>query len=1499
LPEKRSFLTFAKRRHQNPVVRSNALKYKSGYLQEGQVTRSTRLSVVGLFLFISLFSGPVFAQWIEFTEETVSRLSGPAATLLNDVEEKDYAWGDIDKDGDIDLVVVRKQPFTSAGKKTNVLLLNESGVLTDFTAALAVSSSVPGDNGFMTATNDRDVKLVDVDGDTWLDVVTAVTISDGDPKHIGHPRIYINQGEDGGGNWLGIRYEDAWIPTLLSYTGQSGFNPRFCSIAVGDVSGDQRPDLWFGDYDSSGAGGNEQPPGADFNDRLLINNNGIEYIDETQARLSGLIEIPGGTDTAFEVTAFGAAAAIIDINGDGFNDIVKQTALNAPQYVGVAYNSPSNEGFFDNHEVVNQNAPYFVSVGDLNNDGMLDMVITDDGADRYLINLGNGGAGRAQFTDSTFQFQGTGDDGFGSNSIITDLDQDGWSDVLIADVDVDEAGCSRRLHIYHNQGGIPGDFPSLLEETGGSGCSNGSNPASCLIASIPADQLTGVHDVAIFDIDGNGWDDLVIGRCVGTQVWMNQGLFKITYDLPSPLPELINPGTPTAVQVEAVPSGDTIAPGSEKLFVSIDGGPYVESPLTALGNDIYEGTLPSSTCLQTMDFYFSASLSGGGLFKFPEDAPGTAFEAISAFGTQTVLAEGFEGDVSAWTVKNRLVLAGVWEQAVPGSTITGSGQQAAPGEDSEDNGVQAMVTRNSPAGGDAELFDLDGGPTDLISPSIDLTGLSAWISYDRWAFSEGGTQDWMEIAISDNGVDWQTVEIAGADQNQWTRTKFRVEDYVPADSTINMRFRIADFPNDSITEGGVDGFLVESFTCTQCVISADCNDGNFCNGTETCNAGICDPGTSPCPGQVCDEGTDSCQDCFVDADCDDGDFCNGPETCSANVCLPGTLPCPSSQCDDNLDSCVACTLDGDCDDGNFCNGAETCDGGTCSPPADACPGQTCDESGDTCVGNITLQPRNGDPVHGLLPDQLLRFEAGKTLFNTGLSAAQGLGPIFNQDSCASCHSNPIGGSGSIVVTRFGFDDPKAGGFDPLADLGGSLLQHSTISTPCAETIPAQANVTANRVTPTILGFGLVESIDDADIQAGETLPPPGVSGRAHIVEALEAPGVPRVGRFGWKAQVPTLLTFSGDASLNEMGLTNRLVPTENAPNGDLVLLASCDSVPDPEDGPDGEGFDFIDRVTDFQRFLAPPPQTPRNGMTGEAIFNSVSCASCHTPGFVTRDDMALEDALRAKVIRPYSDFLLHDMGQNADFIKQGDGGQREIRTPPLWGFRTRDPIWHDGRVAGGTHESRTRDAIALHDSLGSEGSTSTAAFNALSLSDQDALIAFLDSLGRVEFDHDGDNDVDLDDHVGFQGCFTGPGVFFTPDDPCSISDTDRDGDVDSDDEMLFNTTVSASAGDVVGLMVNPSGGMIQLDWTASCGANDDDYAIYAGTLGGLFDDHSSIQCSTGGLTSETVATAAGNVYYLVVPRNALREGSYGRDSQGAERQVGSGLCASQSVGVCQ
>ncbi len=456
----------------------------------------------------------------------------------------------------------------------------------------------------------------------------------------------------------------------------------------------------------------------------------------------------------------------------------------------------------------------------------------------------------------------------------------------------------------------------------------------------------------------------------------------------------------------------------------------------------------------------------------------------------------------------------------------------------------------------------------------------------------------------------------------------------------------------------------------------------------------------------------------------------------------------------------------------------------------------------SAFATVTAQPKSGEPLKGLTAAELSRFEIGKTLYGIPATVEDGLGPIFNKAGCFSCHTSPLGGWGSITVTRFGYADK--GSFDPLDDFGGSLLQVAAIDVACQETIPEFANVVAQRLTNASLAYGLVESIPGADILANadpDDLNADGISGRAHMVEAFEDPkGSPlRVGRFGWKSGIATVLTFSADAAQNEMGITNRFLPFENAPNGDLELLALCDTVADPEDSADGEGYELIDRLTDFQRFLGPPPQTPKSGMTGEALFTQVGCNQCHTPQFTTSNDNALEDAIRGRTIRVYSDFLLHNMGILGDGIPQGDAGDLEFRTPTLWNLRTRDPMLHDGRAAGGSFFDRVAGsggAIWWHDVVGSEAQASGSAFFALSPEDQELVVGFLDSLGRREFDFDGNDVVNEFDFDDFKSCFGS--VRVTADMSCAIGDVDQDGDVDLDDATVFFTVYTGPNGDCDG-----------------------------------------------------------------------------------------------------
>ncbi len=469
---------------------------------------------------------------------------------------------------------------------------------------------------------------------------------------------------------------------------------------------------------------------------------------------------------------------------------------------------------------------------------------------------------------------------------------------------------------------------------------------------------------------------------------------------------------------------------------------------------------------------------------------------------------------------------------------------------------------------------------------------------------------------------------------------------------------------------------------------------------------------------------------------------------------------------------------------------------------------------------VDLQPKMGDPLSGLSVAELALFVAGQTQFTRIPTIAEGRGPILNQNSCSGCHSVPIGGSGTITVTRFGFFDDKGGGFDPLAQYGGSLLQAEAISQGCEESISVFANVIAQRITTSTLGLGLIEAIPDSAIIANANPGGVGISGRVHMVPAAEdPPNSPlRAGRFGWKAQVATVLTFSGDAAVNEMGITNRLFPDENDPNGiNPPSLAECDSVPDPEDHADAEGYHFIDRLTHFQRYLAAPPQTPKTGMTGETLFGAVGCTGCHITSFTTADNPNLEPALRNKLIKPYSDFLLHDMGLLGDGIAQGDADVREIRTPALWGLRARASILHDGRVSGGSFTSRINAAVVEHGAFGSEAAPSAALYNALPSNQKAQIIAFLDSLGRAEFDANGDLAIDVADFADFKACYQARGLI-TPDMPCAIHDVDQDGDVDNDDFAMFLTVYTGPHRDCNGNEVNDARDLL-LNTSADCNQN--------------------------------------------------------------------------------
>ncbi len=364
------------------------------------------------------------------------------------------------------------------------------------------------------------------------------------------------------------------------------------------------------------------------------------------------------------------------------------------------------------------------------------------------------------------------------------------------------------------------------------------------------------------------------------------------------------------------------------------------------------------------------------------------------------------------------------------------------------------------------------------------------------------------------------------------------------------------------------------------------------------------------------------------------------------------------------------------------------------------------------------QPQFGDPLPGLTRRELQEFRDGRADFEAVETDTSGLGPIFNGSSCVICHSSPaVGGASVFNVTRFG--RTENGVFNPLATLGGSLLQEREINSAVHEVVPPEANVVAQRNTTPLFGLGLIEAIPDAEILRNvRRQPVDGVLGKVSRVQDA-ATGRNMIGRFGWKAQIATLLTFSGEAYVNEMGITNRLFPVENAPNGNAQLLSQYDTVADPEDTLDAQGRGDIDRLAEFMQWLGAPPrlQLTPSAAAGRNVFQTTGCAICHVP--VMRTGPNRSASLRNKEVWLFSDLLLHDMGALGDGIAQGTADVRDMKTAPLWGLRASAPYLHDGRAA------TVDEAIKAHDG---EGKASKDRYLRLNSQQVQQLLDFLNSI---------------------------------------------------------------------------------------------------------------------------------------------------------------------------
>ena len=372
--------------------------------------------------------------------------------------------------------------------------------------------------------------------------------------------------------------------------------------------------------------------------------------------------------------------------------------------------------------------------------------------------------------------------------------------------------------------------------------------------------------------------------------------------------------------------------------------------------------------------------------------------------------------------------------------------------------------------------------------------------------------------------------------------------------------------------------------------------------------------------------------------------------------------------------------------------------------------------------------RQGELVNSsnspMIPGAECKFGQAVEEFTGPEGLSDGLGPIFNASGCAECHLVPIlGGSSQVTEKRAGFFDGAVFFDHP----GGSLIQdRATVPSLQELTIPARTNVLTFRSSLNVLGDGFVEAIHSNTLEDIASRQPSSIRGRLIRVPVFESDGMDRTGRFGWKNQQASLVSFSADAYVNEMGITSPLQPDENTSNGTPV--DEFDTVPDPDD----EGVD-VELFALFMRSTKAPPRDLARAATADAkdgsqIFSGIGCATCHTPTITTAPAgtvinggaLKVARALGDKIIHPFGDFLLHDVGTGDGIVQNGGAETRNmVRTAPLWGLRTRGRFMHDGLTFNLT------DAIRRH---GNQARSARDAFNSLRSSDRSKLIAFLLSL---------------------------------------------------------------------------------------------------------------------------------------------------------------------------
>jgi CxxC motif-containing protein (DUF1111 family) len=353
-----------------------------------------------------------------------------------------------------------------------------------------------------------------------------------------------------------------------------------------------------------------------------------------------------------------------------------------------------------------------------------------------------------------------------------------------------------------------------------------------------------------------------------------------------------------------------------------------------------------------------------------------------------------------------------------------------------------------------------------------------------------------------------------------------------------------------------------------------------------------------------------------------------------------------------------------------------------------------------------------------------QMDDARAVFDEVESPSDGLGPCYNLTSCAGCHQNPFSqdGTGGQV------NELRAGHFNGtsfVAPPGGSLIHDRAVNAAIQEQIPAGNELSTFRATISAAGDAFVEAIADSTLAAIASSQPAAQRGTLIQVPVLEAAGATRAGRFGWKDQHASLLSTSAQEYLDEIGITNRLLPTENTCNGVVVQGGPFDGKADPEDDA-GD----LDAATQFLRCMKAPPRGPSSASVtaGQTTFNSIGCAVCHVASITTAPAgtvinggaYIVPPAIGDKIIHPFGDYLLHDIGTGDGIVQNGGPGTRNmVRTAALWGIRVRTRLMHDGGSV------RITDAIQRH---ANQAATARNNFSALSAASQANVLAFISSL---------------------------------------------------------------------------------------------------------------------------------------------------------------------------